>query len=470
MAERSQHRAAQRLVQCTLFVGLCIAAHAAMAQSLGHDSHRSPPWPRRERQGVVIEPPTLPLHSHGVLSAPRHSLSMQEARRLGIRPLPLRSTPLRAWPSEPPSPPSVDVARFGSALAELCATPNAIQLAHAIVGAAAQFAIDPFLLAAVAHQQSGCRSERADAYGIGLTRINVGMFRRGMRSGVYHYGAPNELGGFEAATLSVSRYPFSAATLRDPTANAYFAAALLSVFEQQCPELDAHFGSVPHRHHVSHFVFGDRVRSSMPEDEILIARRRLLYHYAPYCEPPRGQVAGLALSSPLDGPPRLLIGLIGEPRDNGKRIHLGIDLGASPGEPVAAMAPGTVTFAGVDLRERGLAQMPSLQAEQVSAAELGPRGLFVRVNHGDGVETLYVHLASYRVRAGQRLERGQQLGVVGRSGVHASDAHLHLGVFVDGLPIDPLSPLRAYVVPAATVSSRAASAGNLGAVPERRGR
>lgn len=467
MTRRLKHRCLALLIRCALLVGLCVSTHTAHGQAFAPESQRSPPWPRRERQGVVIEP-TLPLplppQPHGLLGAPRHALALPEARRLGIRPLPLRSTRLQAWPFEPPSPPSVDLTRFASALAELCAMPDASQLAHAIVGAAAQFKVDPFLLAGVAHQQSRCRAERADAYGIGLTRINVGMFRRGMRNLAYHYGAPDGRGGFEAATLPLPRYPFSAAVLRDVTANAYFAAALLSVFERQCPEVDGHFGSVPHRHHVSHFIFGDRVRSSLPEDEILIARRRLLYHYAPYCEPPRGQVADIALSSPLAGPPRLLIGLIGEPRDNGKRIHLGVDLSASEGESIRVMAPGVVTFAGVDRRELGLVQMPSSEAEQVSPGAMGPRGLFVRVDHGDGVETLYVHLASYSVRAGQRVERGEQLGVVGRTGVHASDAHLHLGVFVDGLPIDPLPALRAYVVPA--VSSPAAGGRNLRARPD----
>jgi hypothetical protein len=456
-----------RLLRCTLLVGLGVWAHTAYGQAFAPGLQRSAPWPRRERQGVVIEPSTLPLRSHGSMTAPRYTLALQEARRLGIRPLPLRSSPLRAWPPEPPSPPSVDVARFASALSELCAIPDASELAQAIVGAAAQFEIDPFLLAGVAHQQSRCRAERADAYGIGLTRINVGMFSRGMRAGAYHYGAPDGDGGFETMSLLLPRYPFSAAALRDPVANAYFAAALMSVFEKQCPEVDAYFGSVPHRHHVSHFAFGDRVRSSLPEDEILIARRRLLYHYAPYCEPPSGQVADIALSSPLAAPPRLLIGVIGEPRDNGKRIHLGIDLHASEGEAVRVMAPGVVTFAGVDHRDRGLVQMSSVEAERVLPAALGARGLFVRVSHGAGVETLYVHLASYSVRTGQRLERSEQLGVVGRTGVHASDAHLHLGMFLDGLPIDPLPPLAAYVVPVTGESSRLRSAR---AIPEQQRR
>ena len=399
----------------------------------------------------MLEPVQRPFAPPTPIEPPHHNLTLQEARRLGIRPLPRRSAQVSAWPPEPLSPPSVDLARFTSALVQLCATPHVERIAEAVVTAASAYGVDPFLLAAVAHQQSECRPDRADAYGVGLTRINPGMYRRDMRAGAYHYKKPDRSGHFVDATLSVPRYPFSPAALRNPAVNTYFAAALLSMYEQQCSAIDPWFGSVPHRHHVSHFIFGDRVRSSLPEDEILIARRRLLFYYAPYCESPNAEVGGIELSSPLDSPPRLVIGVIGEPRDNGKRIHLGIDLGASEGEPVRAMAAGVVTFAGVDLRAQGLVQMPSKAAEQVLPGAMGPRGLFVRVDHGAGIETLYVHLANYDVRAGDPVERGQHLGVVGRSGVHASDAHLHLGVFVDKQPIDPLPPLQPYLVRARTV-------------------
>lgn len=390
------------------------------------------PWPRRARE----EPPA--------------SLQPPFANGEGPR----RNTIVNAWPIEPESPTVIDAQRFAQALGQLCARPDAERLAPAILSAAEEFHVDAFLLAGLADQQSHCRPEYEDASGIGLTRISLSMFQRGMRQGSYFYGKPVAGASFEQAQLVLGRYPFTAQALRNPKVNVYFAAALLSVFEQQCPAIDARFGSVPHRHHVSHYVFGDRVRSNVPEAKILIARRRLLEYYAPSCAPPLAQVGDVALSSPLDAPTRLVIGQIGEPRDNGKRIHLGIDLAADDREPVRAMAPGEVTFAGVDMAQRGQWETAPTDSMRMAAQALGPRGLYVRLRHADGVETLYVHLASFNVQAGQRLERAEEIGRIGRSGVHASEPHLHLGIFVDGLPIDPLPALREYAVGLTRVQSR----------------
>jgi hypothetical protein len=432
---------------CTVCSLLVLFTWCTRADSQDTKTRRpDEPWLRRERKGVVVEAMPIQLGAQVPrASSVPNEVSLQEIRRLGLRPV-SGNQPLRPWPPEPASPAAVDVARFGSALAQLCADTAVDALAEALLSASAAFNIDPFLLGAVAYHQSECRPHRADAYGIGLTRINLGMFQRGMRQGAYHYGKPDGRGGFDPAVLPVERYPFTPATLRNAKPNAYFAAAMISVLAEQCPAVDAMFASVPHRHHVSHFVFGDRVRSTLPEDEILIARRRLLQYYVPYNEPPRARAGGVALTCPLDAPPRLAIGLMGEPREDGKRIHLGLDLAASQGEPVRAMAPGVVEFAGVDLRHRGFVQMPSVNAEQLALASMGPRGIFVRVRHDDGVQTLYVHLQSFSVQAGHKIERGELLGRVGRSGVHTSEAHLHLGIFVDELPIDPLPVLGSYVI------------------------
>jgi murein DD-endopeptidase MepM/ murein hydrolase activator NlpD len=60
---------------------------------------------------------------------------------------------------------------------------------------------------------------------------------------------------------------------------------------------------------------------------------------------------------------------------------------------------------------------------------MGARGLFVRVAHQGGLVSLYAHLSSYLVQAGDPVERGQLIGRVGLTGVHASNAHLHFGLF-----------------------------------------
>jgi len=70
----------------------------------------------------------------------------------------------------------------------------------------------------------------------------------------------------------------------------------------------------------------------------------------------------------------------------------------------------------------------------------------VMLDHGRGLTSLYAHLATYVVESGQRVQAGELLGYVGRSGMRASDAHLHFGLFADGAAIDPLPVLAPYAV------------------------
>jgi murein DD-endopeptidase MepM/ murein hydrolase activator NlpD len=104
----------------------------------------------------------------------------------------------------------------------------------------------------------------------------------------------------------------------------------------------------------------------------------------------------------------------------GNRFHAGIDLVASAGVPVAAAAPGRVTFAG------GLR---------------GGWGRLVIVAHAQGVRTLYAHLRAVSVRPGQDVGTGTNLGTVGSTG-HATGPHLHFEVRLRGAAVDPLTGLR----------------------------
>jgi len=73
--------------------------------------------------------------------------------------------------------------------------------------------------------------------------------------------------------------------------------------------------------------------------------------------------------------------------------------------------------------------------------------LFVEVDHGNGVVSLYAHLANYDVQIGDRIRAGQRLGDVGRTGVRDSGPHLHVGLFQNGKVLDPLKYLADYVFP-----------------------
>ena len=434
---RENHlRIAARVLTLGFVLGLAATFQPSHAQET--------PWKRRFRQGVVLNDST------GVAtSVSKGPLTADEMRRLGLRPRGAGLADLTQWPSEPASLAQVAPTELASALRHLCpADVDRADLqadAGAIVRYSAEFSVDPWLLAALVYTQSGCRADVDNSYGTGLTLINRGMHARNIHDGVYQFGVWRA-DGWTRKTLDISAFPFERRALTDPDANLYFAAALLNVFGQQCPQIDRAFDSAAHRHPVSHFVWGDQVGDTGPEDRILTARRRLLNSHA-RTKNGGHRIGDISFVSPLDGYPRIATSGLGEPRDHGRRPHRGIDFASDYGEPVRSVAAGTVTFAGVDWERRAHIPLAPWGAVIVHERHMGPRGLFVTIDHGDGVMSLYSHLASYDVQVGDRVQAGQRLGEVGRTGIRDSAPHLHFGLFHEGKVLDPLDHLSAYVFP-----------------------
>lgn len=100
------------------------------------------------------------------------------------------------------------------------------------------------------------------------------------------------------------------------------------------------------------------------------------------------------------------------------RMHSGLDLAAAQGTPVQAAAPGRVKSASFD----------------------GGYGNLVVIQHPDGSETRYAHMASLGVKAGQTVGAGDKVGTVGNTG-NSTGPHLHFELRVDGQPRDPLKSL-----------------------------
>jgi murein DD-endopeptidase MepM/ murein hydrolase activator NlpD len=94
--------------------------------------------------------------------------------------------------------------------------------------------------------------------------------------------------------------------------------------------------------------------------------------------------------------------------------HDGLDIGAAANAPVQAPAQGRVTSVGFDSK----------------------LGNVVKLDHGFGIETLFGHLAKALVKEGQRVKRGDVVGLVGSSGL-ATGPHLHYMVKVNGQTFDP---------------------------------
>ena len=97
------------------------------------------------------------------------------------------------------------------------------------------------------------------------------------------------------------------------------------------------------------------------------------------------------------------------------RPHLGVDYRAPSGSPVVAVSNGTV----------------------VSAGWSGEAGRLVHIRHSSGYDTLYMHLSSIAVRAGQHVAQGELVGRVGMTGL-ATGPHLDYRVRKDGGYLNPL--------------------------------
>ncbi len=71
-------------------------------------------------------------------------------------------------------------------------------------------------------------------------------------------------------------------------------------------------------------------------------------------------------------------------------------------------------------------------------------GKSVFVDHGQGLYSMYFHLSQINVKPGQRIEKGEVLGLAGSTG-RATGPHLHWGVRLRGARVDPFSLLRSDV-------------------------
>lgn len=111
---------------------------------------------------------------------------------------------------------------------------------------------------------------------------------------------------------------------------------------------------------------------------------------------------------------------------NGKRVqlpstwhyHTGLDLYAVTGEPIFAMLDGTV----------------------VIAEDMYYEGGFVAIDHGNQMFTMYMHQSKISVREGQFVRAGDLVGLAGATGA-ATGSHLHLSLYVGGVPLEPLGLL-----------------------------
>ena len=109
------------------------------------------------------------------------------------------------------------------------------------------------------------------------------------------------------------------------------------------------------------------------------------------------------------------------PTSGASTYHQGVDLDTGTGDPVYASRAGVVTVAGWG-----------------NAA-----GNYVQINHQDGFSSIYMHLSSYCVSAGQIVSAGQLIGATGATGITTGD-HLHFGISYNGVYVNPCNYVALY--------------------------
>jgi len=72
----------------------------------------------------------------------------------------------------------------------------------------------------------------------------------------------------------------------------------------------------------------------------------------------------------------------------------------------------------------------------ILAEYFGIYGNTVLIDHGAGLISLYGHMSSIEVKPGQMVKKKEPLGKSGETGLAGGD-HLHFGMFLDGVPVDP---------------------------------
>ena len=108
-------------------------------------------------------------------------------------------------------------------------------------------------------------------------------------------------------------------------------------------------------------------------------------------------------------------GVRSDPFHGNARMHAGVDIRGPVGTPIYATADGFV----------GRAQ------------RAGGYGNLVELDHGKGLQTRYGHLSKILVNPGDRVRRGQLIGLMGSTG-RSTGSHLHYEVRMDGSAVNPV--------------------------------
>lgn len=128
---------------------------------------------------------------------------------------------------------------------------------------------------------------------------------------------------------------------------------------------------------------------------------------------------------PVEGPVSSIFGLRRFFNNQPRRPHSGLDIAAPEGTPIRAVESGEV----------------------IEASNFFFSGNVVYIDHGQGLISMYAHMHSMDVEAGQQVNKGDIIGTVGQTG-RVTGAHLHLGVIANQTLVDPVLLLPPLKTPA----------------------
>jgi len=153
-----------------------------------------------------------------------------------------------------------------------------------------------------------------------------------------------------------------------------------------------------------------------PVDEVVAIGTKVAYQFTPQGGYPVYEGTGNFIWPTMGGYVTSPFG----PR--GGRFHTGIDISGVKDRTIVAADRGTVVY----------------------AAWMSGYGNLVIIDHGNGYSTYYAHLAQILVSAGQRVEQGQKIGIMGKTGrtYGKNPIHLHFEIRKNGKPTNPLSYYR----------------------------
>lgn len=104
-----------------------------------------------------------------------------------------------------------------------------------------------------------------------------------------------------------------------------------------------------------------------------------------------------------------------DPLNKKKAFHEGVDFKGRSGDPIVATADAKVK---VSTKTKGF-------------------GHYIVLDHGNGYQTYFAHMSKRLVKKGERVKRGQKIGLVGSSG-RSTGPHLHYELHYRGNDINPM--------------------------------